>query len=503
MAENAAGILGQFFRGYTEGRSAREAQKQQRVESLMGLARRYSEWADDPNADPEIQQHAAAQMRDTMMQAEKIQNEKAGGLTALMNLGKKIFGKGDKKGDPNFPGPMIAPQTLRSIYREAPEPTASYEAASPGSMPSTLPTPPAPNAAARQVTITGPGGQLTAQRVPEAAAQPITQPTVNLGGTVRQPVTEMVPMGTPGAYGTQPMINGVPINAVMQRRLALKQMEDDLSQQRAVSQAQAVGEINQRFSRDQESWKINQERQNRKIQADSFAASPMGRQIAAEDPARFTAMMADIQYGIPFREPTPMWDDVEQVDEQGNRSVQRMDLRTNRPVGPRQPKPPTAYDQQIRSYILSNRAKNYAEGERLWAAEVMNDQAVANARNKVLLDNSKQTLDARQAAQTYKKTYMSEGMTPQMARSAQRDAITWATNRVALEGEEANRIPFWEHFYVEQFIGMPYADLQKLMGVSPTNPNIKGDAAGQQIIQGGQSNPGATGQNKPGSPIRY
>ena len=120
MAENAGGILGSFLQGYSQGKAQREAQKQQKIGNLMQLADHYSKWADDPNAEPEIQAHAADQMKNVVMQAEKIQNEKAGGLTALMKLKDKIFGKNMPGAQQDgFPGAMQNPPTILPSFSNA------------------------------------------------------------------------------------------------------------------------------------------------------------------------------------------------------------------------------------------------------------------------------------------------------------------------------------------------------------------------------------------------
>ena len=447
MAENAAGILGKFFQGYVQGNSMREAQKQQKVESLMKVAEQYSKWADDPTADPAVQATAAQHMRDAIMEAEKVRNEKAAGMTALVNLSKRIFGVG-KKGE-GFHN-IGAMQALPNYA----EPSATTDASSPGS-------------------ITRPD-----QGMPTPQTQGAPQPTIPLD--LGQLKTNVMPgMPTPQAQGTpQPTLN-----AAAMRQMAWQKEQDRMALSSAEERARATGRLGRELSQEQFTWQQGEETKIRERQANEFANSEYGRQLQASNPEQFNSYYTTLRYGMAAPMQQPRYDETITYDDYGNPYTQSINLNTGTAVGPKIPKSPTAYELAVINKIRSGAAKNVDEARRKIATDEESQINWEKQYKDMQMSSAQARLEGANLINAARKSVQQGGLSQAQALSLWRWIQTEASDL-----EETSGIPKIQALGIIrndlERQGIPYQAIVKAMGFEPQSSQQQAAAAAQRIKQG-------------------
>lgn len=510
MTYQAAGIFGEFLKGYAQGANQAHQQRMEQVRQLQDMSIRFAERAEN-DPDPDVAQMFKQRSHDLMDESEKIRTKKTG----LWNLVSKLIspqGKGDKKA--GGLSDMLATtrdQDAGVAGAQGTAPGATPEAPPQGSVmnvaqqyptgplpPTTVEggkfvTPPPPQAQPPQIPTgqtTVQGGQFTTQQGQAQAPGAFPASQFQLRNTPPAPAASVAPAVSAKAAPTS-MADMSGLSAAQRAQYKLNTLTADY--QTAKQTGSQIDIMNARIKA--ESAAAESARAATEVymetRAGEFVASPEGQQMKIDDPEYHREVSFFLRYGKDIINRPDRFLNIEGRDQAtGQKYAVMWDPTRKQEVGPRKELAPSADEREAQALIGTigpdgkpvqswDQAKSIADInylKDLKVKRVLADDSVRNAQ--LLAQGREQRLADRKAA-------AGGTLTPKDADRIMAEAYRYADQLVPTQPDpndptrrirDGRAIDGYAALYIENEIGVPVATIQTLRrrGSPEITPQEKG-----------------------------
>jgi hypothetical protein len=486
----AAGIFGEFLKGYVQASNQAHQQKIEQVRQLQDMSIKFSTQAGN-ETDPHFQQMFHERAVDLMNQAEKIRTQKTG----LWNLVSKLISPGGKgtqdKSMTQAADMAVATGTPGQRPQEgmAAPPTGAIQTAPQGSLMGIAGTYPA--AALPPTTVEGGRFVTPPPAQPPPPTIPISPTTVQ-GGQFMTPQAQpqapgafpvsrfqfraaaAAPVGIPGvAPQAQPDLTGLSPNQRAQFALHRAMTDYDTAKQTGSTIQIQEARIKAESAQKQADQTANEEWYKKR--AEDWAATPDAQETKTKDRNYYNEIYSFLRYGKPIQDrPGKLINITGRDPRTGLRYKAAYDTETGAEIGTRDEIEPTTYEQQaialIGQTINGKKIENYDQArvvadksyvDDLTASRMLRQQEVTNAR--LLSESRQQAMDLKTAAQSGK-------LTKQDAAKIMQAAQTFAMQMVPVQLDQdgitktrnAREVNSWMMRYVEDYVGVSWETVQAI-----------------------------------------
>lgn len=445
-AQGVSSFIGEFMKGYMGKVAQMEQDKVRNVAGLMDVADQYRKMMETATSD-EVYQSAQENYQQKVAEADKLMNQKVSGLSSIMGM----LGLG-KKGK-NGQAAMIPREWAATQPQEA-----GQAAPAPMERPAALgPEPPA--ISPLEDTNIPPEFRGMQQFMNVQAPTPAT-----VGGA-----PSAAPSAAPAPVNEYA---GIPI---VQRNIL---RAEDARRNREREETLALEErrqgINRRYSREDYEWRAEQEQADKDRRANAYRASAEFGNDSEED----ARVLRNIQFGIPYREPTLRTSTAITRNPSGQLVRRTTDLRTKEVIS-EEPYYASADEPKIQAIIQEERDKG---------RQITPDEAVVelgrrelqeqNLRNQTRTSGLKNQADIiaarRLRTEMLRKASTGGGLDAKDARSLYQSAMSFAratvTGRPEHAGDSEQEIMNAALPIARQWIedgGMSWEKIQSLLSGNP------------------------------------
>lgn len=408
----AAGVLGEFLKGYFSSNRQAQAAGQEKARGLQEMALKNLNMAEDTR-DPAVASLLRKQADDFTRQSEKVLSQKYGayhlfaklfkgagqdnpleGATQLGLGGAAPYGYEDK----TIQHPGTPPE------QGQPQGQSQEQPAGIASMISGTQAMPAPK------PVEGPAGPM-----PQAAPTPEQAPVVDtIPGVMMPPprtITSQVPIPRrtevgykhpdeatgigaeriqlgPGLY--QPTINKLPVSENEYGKWVLRMGERDVERKYASEDREAALESRKSMVE----WEANYKAFRDAETLRKFALTPVGVEMQKNNPEGFRDLSVQMTTGIVPKDRPPKIMSFSVQLPSGHRVKRTFDYNTKEKIMDDEPQVPSAWDQKVINYITLHRNASIGDAEKAIAAESLRDERVANALKDMQLEKSTESIEA-------------------------------------------------------------------------------------------------------------
>jgi hypothetical protein len=389
-AQGTASFIGEFLKGYMGQTAQAELQKLQKVQGLISISEKYRQQAEDPDLSKEEHDHWKQLHTQTLMEADKTMNQKSSGLGSIM----KALGFGKKQAN----GSTATPTS--DMYRGT---------GTPASMPRPESQGPAPADTNAPAEFMGPNSLGTFQ-------QQQTPPDVQQGGlgsvmNAQAPATQ----AAPAAPATDPYAGIGYLTAQRMKADELKRKQDNAD---AIDLYRQQEDLRSQKTRSDYTWQQSQTQAGRDAAVEKYKASPEFKTDSQDEQSR---VIRNLQYGLPYREPTQRLKTERVPDANGNLVERTIDLNDNNKVVNEVPYTNTTDEPYIQAIINQGLAqgKNISrkDAEAQLGSIRLKSLNLTNQGKESSLANQASMIEARKERDAAAKKAKSEGLSQKEALS--------------------------------------------------------------------------------------